>query len=93
MSVAKLKEDSKFRQKFYKNIEPNQAVGISESIIFMLFHTCTHSMLPSDYWISLSQNISLRLYLDEGIFCAKLFLVEKGVIDLESNFWSWMEGE
>jgi hypothetical protein len=89
MDYRKMVDDVRWRQKFYKNIDPNQAVGISESIIAVLLFSCDTEQFPFDYSIVLSSNFSLHLYQDNNIPKATLYPFESGSENRDSPIWDW----
>lgn len=90
-SFDRLKKDIEWRKKFYKYLDPNQAVGLAESIVALLLWTIDNDfcLFPFDYWIDLSDNWSLKITNDGNIPSATLYPVDKGVIEEEHGVWNW----
>lgn len=87
--MTRLTKDVEWRKKFYKYLDPNQAVGLSESIIALLLFSLNKEDFPFDYWIDLSENWSLKITNDGKNPSATLYPVDKGVVKEEHGVWNW----
>lgn len=87
--TTRLTKDAEWRKKFYKHLDPNQAVGISESIVALLLTFITSDNFPIDDWIHLASNWSLKITSDGDKIFATLYPVYKGVVEEEHGVWNW----
>jgi hypothetical protein len=87
--IVRLTKDAEWRKKFYKSIDPNQAVGIAESIVAVLLRSAEYELFPYDWWIDLSDNWALKFTNDGKTPYATLYPVYNGVVEEEHGVWNW----